>query len=287
MPAGSMWGRAVHRIEDTPLLTGAASFTEDVAAEGALWAAFVRSTLAHARVTGIETGEARAMPGVAGVYTSEDLGLRPFAVESGVPEGFARQALVTDVVRFVGEAIAVVLAQTRPQAVDAAEAVLVDYEPLPVVTSPVRAEETDAPVLFPGVGTNIALEEHALEDASALEDADLVVRARFVNQRLAPLPLEPNAILAVPVGDGLEIWVPHQAPFSFRDELAEHLGLGPDEVHVIVPAVGGAFGSKAFVYPEQLCVAALALRLGRPVRFVESRSENLVAMYHGRAQVQD
>ncbi|HEY3209373.1 MAG TPA: xanthine dehydrogenase family protein molybdopterin-binding subunit [Actinomycetota bacterium] len=287
MAAGSMWGRAVRRTEDLLLLTGAGSFVEDLPAPGALWAAFVRSTLAHADIRTIEAEEARAMPGVAGVYTVEDLGLRPFAVEDGVPEGFARPVLATGVVRFAGEAIAVVLAQTRSQAIDAAEVVIVDYEPLPVVMDPVLALAPDAPVLFPHVATNLALEEHRLRDDGVLADAEVVVRARFVNQRLAPLPLETNAILAAPDGDDLLILVPHQAPFLFRDELAEQLGLDADRLHVIVPAVGGAFGSKAFVYPEQLCVAALAHRLRRPVRFVETRSENLVAMFHGRAQVQD
>jgi len=287
MPAGSMWGRAVRRTEDVPLLTGTATFTEDLVEEGALWAAFARSPLAHARITGMETEAARAMPGVIGVFTAGDLGLRPFAVEEGVPEGFGRPVLAAEIVRFAGEAIAVVVAEARHQAVDAAESVLVDYEPLPVVVDPIRTLEPNAPVLFPDVGTNLALEEHRVEDAAALEDADVVVRARFVNQRLAPLPLEPNAILVRPDGEGLQIWVPHQAPFQFRDELAEHLGLRSEQVHVVVPAVGGAFGSKAFLYPEQLCVAALALRLGRAVRFVESRSENLLAMYHGRAQIQD
>lgn len=287
MPAGSSWGRPVRRTEDIPLLTGTASFVEDLPAPEALWAAFVRSTMAHARITTIDSEDARTMPGVAGVYTAEDLGLRPFGVENGVLEGFGRPVLATGVVRFAGEAIAVVLAPTRPQAIDAAEAVLVDYKPLPVVTDPVEALRAGAPILFPSVGTNLALEEHGLEDDAALADAEVVVRARFVNQRLAPLPLESNAILAVPDEDDLRIWVPHQAPFLFRDELAEHLDLEAERVHIIVPAVGGAFGSKAFVYPEQLCVAALAQSLRRPVRFVESRSENLVAMFHGRAQVQD
>ncbi len=287
MTAGSLWGRAVRRIEDFPLLTGTASFVEDLPAPGALWAAFVRSTVAHAEITMIGTDEARAMPGVTGVCTAEDLSLQPFTVESGVPEGFARPVLATGVVRFAGEAVAVVLAPTRSQAVDAAEAVIVEYEPLPVTTDPVQALTPDAPLLFPGVGTNLALEEHRARDDAALADSEVVVRARFVNQRLAPLPLETNAILAVPDGDDLRIWVPHQAPFLFRDELADHLGLEANRVHVIVPAVGGAFGSKAFVYPEQLVVAALAHRVRRPVRFVESRSENLVAMFHGRAQVQE
>jgi carbon-monoxide dehydrogenase large subunit len=289
MPVASILGRAVQRTEDLPLLTGAASFVEDLPAPGALSAAFVRSQAAHARVKAVEADDARKMPGVAGVYGAEDLGLKWFRVEDGVHEGFRRPVLATGVVRFVGESVAVVLAETRPQAMDAAEAVLVDLDPLPTVTDSVAALESASPVLFPDVGTNLALEEHRLRDDGVLEDAEVVMRARMVNQRLAPLPLEPNSILAVPDEEtgGLRIWVPHQAPFAFRDELAEHLELDPDALHVTVPAVGGAFGSKAFCYPEQVCVAGLALRLRRPVRFVETRSENLVAMFHGRAQVQD
>jgi aerobic carbon-monoxide dehydrogenase large subunit len=287
MPAGSSWGRAFPRIEDRPLVTGATSFTEDLPADGALWVAFVRSTFAHASIRSIDPGSARSMPGVEGVFTAEDLSLSPFGVEKGVSGAFGRPVLATGRVRFVGEAVAVVLATTRAEALEAAEAVLVDYDPLPVVVDPIEAQHPEASLLFPETGTNLALEEHRLDDRSALGDAEVVVTARFLNQRLAPLPMEPNAILVAPDGDDLRVWLPHQAPHLFRDELAEHLGLKADRVHVIVPAVGGAFGSKAFVYPEQLCVAALALRLRRPIRFVETRSENMVAMYHGRAQVQD
>jgi carbon-monoxide dehydrogenase large subunit len=287
MPAASTWGRPFLRTEDGPLVTGAASFTEDLPAEEALWASFVRSTIAHADIGSIETDPARAMPGVAGVFTASDLGLKPFSVERGVSEGLRRPALASGRVRFVGEAVAVVLATTRAEAVEAAEAVRVGYDPLPVVVDPVEALDHGATLLFPETGTNLALEEHRLDDPAALDDAEVVVRARFLNQRVAPLPMEPNAVLATPDGGGLRVWLPHQAPHLFRDELAAHLGVEANRVHVIVPAVGGAFGSKAFVYPEQLCVAALALRLGRSVRFVETRSENMVAMYHGRAQVQD
>jgi aerobic carbon-monoxide dehydrogenase large subunit len=289
MSVGSIMGRAVLRTEDLPLLTGRAAFVEDLPAPGALTAAFVRSTAAHARVTAIEADDAREMPGVVGIYVAEDLALKPFPVETGVPEEFGRPVLATGVVRFVGESIAVVLAESRYEALDAAEAVLVDLETLPTVTDPLDALTAEASILFPEVGSNVALEEHRLRDDGVLEDVEVVVRARMVNQRLAPLPLEPNAILAEPDDEtgGLRIWVPHQAPFAFRDELAEHLGLEPDTLRVSVPAVGGAFGSKAFCYPEQVCVAALSLRLGRPVRFVETRTENLVAMFHGRAQVQD
>jgi aerobic carbon-monoxide dehydrogenase large subunit len=289
MAAESIWGRVVLRTEDPPLLIGEASFVEDIPMPGALVAAFVRSTVAHARITALEFDEARAMPGVVGVYGADDLGLKPFGVEDEVPSGFSRPALASGVVRFVGEPVGVVLAESRAQATDAAETVMVDFDPLPPVTDAVSALAPDAPILFPEVGTNLALEEHGPRDEGAVEDAEVVVRIRLLNQRLAPLPLEANAILAVPDDEtgGLRIWIPHQAPFQFRDELAEHLGMQPDRLHVTVPAVGGAFGSKAFCYAEQLCVVALADRLRRPIRFVETRSENLVAMFHGRAQVQD
>jgi carbon-monoxide dehydrogenase large subunit len=174
----------------------------------------------------------------------------------------------------------------RAQALDAAEAVEVDYEPLPVVTDPEAALAADAPRLFAD-GGNLARERRWPDPTRALEGAEVLVRARFVNQRVAPSPLEPNAAVAVPTGGGLLLYVPCQAPFWVRDTVAEVLGMDPERVRVVVPAVGGAFGARIATYPEQVAVAALARRLGRPVRYVESRSETMLAMTHGRAQVQE
>jgi len=288
MPVGSILGRAVRRTEDPRLLTGVAKFVEDIAAEGTLHAVFVRSILAHARIEGVAQSEASSMPGVAGVYVANDLGLDPMVVSTSVREAFSRRPpLAQGVVRFVGEPIAVVLAESRDQALDAAEAVMVDYDPLPAVADPLPALDAEAPLLFPEAGSNVAREKRSGVSGRALDGAEVVVRGRFVNQRLAPGPMEPNGMLAIPEGDGLTMWVPCQAPFWIRKDVAAALGLKEEQVRVIAPAVGGGFGAKADTYPEQLVLAALALRLGRPVRYTETRSENMVAMTHGRAQVQD
>jgi carbon-monoxide dehydrogenase large subunit len=280
-------GGAVPRAEDERFITGAARYTEDVPADGALHAEFVRAYPAHARVLSIEAGEARATPGVVGVYTAADLDGPPIWRSERVPEGMWRPVLAGDTVRFAGEQVAVVIAETRAQAMDAAEAVAVDYEPLPVVVDPIEAVRADAPALFPGHGTNVALTLEGGREG-ALEDAKVVVRARFVNQRVAPAPLEGNAILAVPLaGRGLTVWVSTQVPFWLRKELAAAIGLEEERIRVIAPAVGGAFGAKIYPCAEHVVVAALALRLGRPVRWVETRSEGMVTMTHGRAQVQD
>ncbi|MFL5880885.1 MAG: xanthine dehydrogenase family protein molybdopterin-binding subunit, partial [Actinomycetota bacterium] len=228
---------------------------------------------------------AAGMAGVAGVFSAADLDLPPLPA-GAAPAAMARPVLAAETVRFLGEAVAVVVAETRAQALDAAEAVEVDYEPLPVVTDPEAALAADAPRLFAD-GGNLARERRWPDPTRALEGAEVLVRARFVNQRVVPSPLEPNAAVAVPTGDGLLLYAPCQAPFWVRDTVAEVLGMDPERVRVVVPAVGGAFGARIVTYPEQVVVAALARRLGRPVRYVESRSETMLAMTHGRAQVQE
>jgi carbon-monoxide dehydrogenase large subunit len=278
---------AVFRREDPPLLTGAASYCEDLAPPGALHAVFVRAPLAHGRILAIDPAPAAAMPGVAGVWTAADLDLPPMPA-GGAPAAMARPVLATGTVRFLGEAVAVVVAQTRAQAIDAAEAVEIDYEPCEVVVDPRAALADGAPRLFEE-GGNLAKERRWPEPSRALEGAEVVIRGRFVNQRVAAAPVEPNAAVAVPEpdGDGLTLYAPSQAPFWTRDTVADALGLRPEQVRVVVPAVGGAFGARIHTYPEQVAVAALARRLGRPVRYVESRSETMLAMTHGRAQVQE
>jgi carbon-monoxide dehydrogenase large subunit len=276
---------AAPRREDLPLVTGAAQYSDDLAPPGALHAVFVRAPLAHGRILGIDPSAAAGMAGVAGVFSAADLDLPPLPA-GGAPAAMARPVLAAETVRFLGEAVAVVVAETRAQALDAAEAVEVDYEPLPVVTDPEAALADDAPRLFAGRG-NLARERRWPDPSRALEGAEVLVRARFVNQRVAPSPLEPNAAVAVPTGDGLLLYAPCQAPFWVRDTVAEVLGMDPERVRVVVPTVGGAFGARIVTYPEQVAVAALARRLGRPVRWVDSRSETMLAMTHGRAQVQE
>jgi aerobic carbon-monoxide dehydrogenase large subunit len=276
---------AAPRREDLPLVTGAAHYSDDLVPPGALHAVFVRAPLAHGRILGVDPSVAAGMAGVAGVFCAADLDLPPLPA-GGAPAAMARPVLAAGTVRFLGEAVAVVVAETRAQALDAAEAVEVDYEPLPAVTDPEAALAANAPRLFAD-GGNLARERRWPDPSRALEGAEVLVRARFVNQRVAPSPLEPNAAVAVPDGDSLLLYVPCQAPFWVRDTVAEVLDMDPERVRVVVPAVGGAFGARIVTYPEQVAVAALARRLGRPVRYVESRSETMLAMTHGRAQVQE
>ena len=248
---------------------------------------FVRSQLAHARIGSIDMDEARRMPGVAGVFTAADLpGLRMPSIED-LPDALRRPLLATDVVRFVGEPIAVVLAATRAQAIDAAEIVSVDHDPLPVVTDSGRALDAEAPLLFPDHGSNLVAVIRQVSHDDALQGADVVVRGRFRNQRVAPVPLEVNGGLAVPEDGGLTLWLPCQTTHLSRSAIAEAIGVEEAEIRVRTAAVGGGFGAKIPAYAEQAVVAAFALRLGVPVRYVETRSESFVAMTHGRDQTQD
>jgi carbon-monoxide dehydrogenase large subunit len=283
----SIFGSRVLRTEDPRFLTGRGRYVDDVPVEDALRAVFVRSMMAHARLSRIEVSEAASMPGIAAVLTSDDLELDEQPPAGNVLGPFGRPVLARGVVRFVGEPIAVVLGGSTPQAIDAAEVVSIDYEPLEPVIGVEASVEPRAPLLFPEAGTNVAHEFSQHWDADVLEGADVVVRGRFVNQRLAPVSMEPNAFTVVPEDDGrLMIWASTQVPFDVRGDVADALGLGRERIHVIAPDVGGGFGAKLQVYPEYLVCAAVAMRLGRPVRWSETRSENLVAMTHGRAQVQ-
>jgi aerobic carbon-monoxide dehydrogenase large subunit len=285
--SGSILGNPVKRTEDPRILRGEAGYFDDLEVEGLLHVAFVRSTMAHARIESIDTSEATVMPGVVAVYTADDLGLEPVQGFAMVPAALARPPLARDVVRFVGDMVAVVVAETRVQAVDAAELVIVDYDPLPTVIDPEAALADDAPMIFPEHGSNLAIEFNFGEDPAILDDADVVVQGRFLNQRLAPVPMEPNGIVVQLEGDdGITVHVPSQNPHSVRDSLAGAVGLDEERVRAIAPAVGGGFGAKAGMYPEFAIVAAAARKLGRPLKWAETRSENMTAMTHGRGQIQ-
>ena len=286
---GSILGAAVKRREDPRLVTGKGRFVADLPAEGALHAHFVRSPVAHARIRGVDAESARAMPGVAAVFTAGDLALPRRAGFAPLGDAFNKPPLAEGVVRFVGDPVAVVLAETREQAADAAGAVELDLEPLPHVVDPATALAEGAPVLFPEHGSNLAFQNAFGGDGDALEGAEVVIRGRFVNQRVAPVPLETHAGLAVPDADGagLLFYASCQQVFAVRDTLAEMLGLQERQVHVISLDVGGGFGAKAGCQLENVVIAAAARRLLRPVRWMETRSENMVAMTHGRAQVQE
>lgn len=287
---GSILGSAVKRREDPRLITGQGRYVDDIPADGALHATFVRSTLAHARIASIDRSEAIQMPGVAAVMVAADLGLAPRPGFAPIGPAFAKPPLAEGVVRFVGEPVALILAETRAQAADAAAAVGVDLEALPHVVDPSAALEAGAPLLFPDHGSNLAFRSaYGGDDGDVLAGAEVVVRGRFVNQRVLPLPVETHAVLVVPDPDarGLQVWVSSQTTFDVRDAIAEALGL--EEARVVTRSldVGGGFGAKAGIHLEEVAVAAAAHRLGRPVRWMETRSENMVSMTHGRGQVQD
>src|ERR1700674_839071 len=285
--SGSILGNPVRRVEDPRILRGDAKYFDDLTPAGTAHLAFVRSTMAHARVTSVETSEAAAMPGVIAVHTHATLALAPVQGFVMLPRVFSRPPLADGVVRFVGDIVAVVVAETRAQGVDAAELVVVDYDPLPTLVDVEAALEPEAPQLFPDHGSNVAIEFNFGEDPTVLEGADVVVTGRFVNQRVAPVPMEANGIVIEPTPEGgLYVTATTQGPFGVRDPLAAAVGLEPDEVRVVAPAVGGGFGAKTGAYCEYIVAATLARQLGRPVKWTETRSENMLAMNHGRGQLQ-
>jgi aerobic carbon-monoxide dehydrogenase large subunit len=288
MPRSAL-GSSLRRREDPRLLTGRGRFVDDEPAAGGLHACFVRSPLAHARIVDLDLGAARRIGGVIGAYNAADLGLPSRLAFHLVPDAFARPPLATDTVRFVGEAVAVVVAETAAAAADGADCVAVDYERIPAAITAAQAAAEDAPLLFPEHGTNLAFEVTFGTDEEPLGGSDVVVRGRFLNQRLGAVPIEPNAVLAAldPTTGDLILRVSTQSPFQVRDFVADTLGLDESRVRCIAPDVGGAFGAKLLVYPEQAVVAELARRTGRPVRWIETRSESFLAMYQGRGQVQD
>ncbi|HVW33307.1 MAG TPA: xanthine dehydrogenase family protein molybdopterin-binding subunit [Acidimicrobiia bacterium] len=290
-PPGSMLGHALPRVlEDPDVLLGRATYVDDLALPGVVHLALVRSPMAQAEIVSIEADDARKMPGVAGVWTAADLDV-PTGTAMVVNPDFARPPLARGRVRFVGDVVAVVAAETKAAAVDAAELVVVDYEPLPAVVDPEAATDPAAPLQFPELGTNVAAGSRD-GDEDPLAGAEVVVRGRFENQRLAVMPLEGNAIAVRPrSADGpddfdLTVWVGTQMPHGWRDQAAGMFGVEPARLRVIAPHVGGAFGGKVGVAAEHAVAVAVARRLGRPVKWVETRSENLVAMPHGRGQVQ-
>ncbi len=278
-----MIGQRVRRREDPRFLTGNGRYVDDLELPGALHAAFVRSDWAHARIVEIDASEASALPGVQ-VLTAGDIDLgvlgAPFP---GIPEGMFRPFMASDKVRFVGEILAVVLAPTREQAVDAAELVFAEMEALPVVIDPVEALRGET-VLFEEHGSNVALADGPEQPDEALfADCEVVTEGAVVSQRIHVAPIEPRANAARFEDGRLTTWLCTQTPHQDRDRMAASLGLDAGQVHVLAPDVGGGFGGKGLGV-EDVIVAWLARHTGRPVRWTETRSEHMVAMGHGRAQ---
>ncbi|MDA0371085.1 MAG: xanthine dehydrogenase family protein molybdopterin-binding subunit [Actinobacteria bacterium] len=290
-----MIGERVVRTEDPALVTGRATYVDNLVVEGAVHVVYVRSTVAHARLVSIDTSDARSMPGVIGVFTHADLvadGIGPLPIDMPLlPADVRRTALADGTVRFVGELVAAVVAEARAEAIDAAEAVLVDYEPLDVVIDPVAAMESST-LLFPEHGSNVVVTLPALGPID-FSDCDVVLEKRIVNQRLAPSPLEMRVAVSrweEPDESGvrrLTHWQATQGAHPIRNQICDFYGLPAEQVRVITPDVGGGFGAKAFFYPEDLLVPWLARRVDRPVRYTESRTESMNGLGHGRGQIQD
>lgn len=276
-------GTAPYRLEDDRLVHGLGRFVPDLRPQGMVHAAFVRSYLPHATVGEIDRAAAD-LPGVVALFTADDLDLPliPGATGRGPKVATPRPVLARDRVRYVGEPIAMVVAEDRYVAADAAET-WVELEPLPVVADHVAALR-DETVLHPEHGSNVVDRSVVgIDDPEDGPAGPISVTVQVDNQRLAPAPIETLGILAEPTSDGrLTVWCGHQAPHRLKKQLSNLLGLDADRIRVVVPDVGGAFGMKGMLYPEYLAVVAAALRLGRPVRWVENRTEHFLGGTHGR-----
>jgi carbon-monoxide dehydrogenase large subunit len=283
-------GRRMRRKEDPPLIQGRGNYIDDIALPGMLHAAFVRSPEAHARITSIDGSAALARDGIEAVFTGRDVDLEMGLPLAWLPPGIEVQApehwpLAKEVVRHVGDAVAIVLGSDKYAVVDAAEDVIVEYDPLPVVTDPEAALE-GGDLVHPDLGSNKVHEWSLGGDVeSALESAEVVIERRFVNHRTAGAPIEPRGVLGDYRAGDLTVWSSTQIPNFLRLFLALQLGMTEDRIRVVAPDVGGGFGSKLQIYGEEILIAWCTRRLGRPVKWIETRSENMQAAHHGRDQI--
>jgi carbon-monoxide dehydrogenase large subunit len=284
-------GARIKRREDPRLITGTATYVDDLQMPGLLHVVLVRSPHAHAKITAIETERARAAPGVVAVWTGEDVRARcgPLPVGSRLKDMKVpkRYPLVIDgVVRHVGDPVAAVVATELPLARDASELVEVTYDPLPAVTDIEAALTPQAPVIHPELGTNVCFRlTFGANVDDAFTHADRTLSLRVVQQRLVPSPMETRGVVAQFRGGELTIWTSTQIPHVVKTTLAETVRVPEHQVRVVAPEVGGGFGCKLDVYAEEALLAALAVALGRPVKWIETRQESFLATVHGRGQV--
>jgi carbon-monoxide dehydrogenase large subunit len=289
-------GQPMRRKEDARLVTGRTNFTDNIQIPGLLYMAILRSPMAHARITRVDVTPALGRPGVVAAFSGNELGDKlgsmpcvwPVTDDIKIPP---HPPLATEEVRFVGDAVAVVIAGDRYQAADALEAIEVDYEPLPAVLDMRAAIADGADLVHTDLGTNQSyvwkLAGGDYEAAKA--KADRVFTRHYINQRLIPMAMEPRAVVAAPTGaDGeLTLWTSTQIPHIVRVLLSLTAGIPEQKLRVIAPDVGGGFGSKLQFYREECIAAVVALEIGRPVKWVETRSENAQATHHGRDQLQE
>jgi carbon-monoxide dehydrogenase large subunit len=282
-------GQPIRRVEDPRLVSGRGRYVEDVILPGMLHLAFVRSPYPKARITRLDTSTARQQSGVVAVLTADDL----TNVEDipTMPLPFLKRPphpmLAAGRVAYFSEAVAVVAATSAELARDAADLVEVEYEPEPGVVTAEEAMAEGAPKVHPELDNNVcyALKREGGDVDRALQEADKVVRFRVVNQRVAPVAMEPRGVVAVPEGDSLTLWLSTQSPHGSRVDLARALHYPETQIRVIAPDVGGGFGAKGIVYREYFVASYLALRLGRPIKWVASRSEDVQTTTHGRDMI--
>jgi carbon-monoxide dehydrogenase large subunit len=292
-------GQPIPRLEDPKLLRGRGQYTDDIDLPGQVSAAMIRSGHAHGTIRSIDTAAALKMRGVLAIYTGADLGEYGL-LKCGLPfknrDGSEmrkppRPALASDKVRFVGDPIACVIAETKQQARDAAEAVSVEIDPLPVVTDPKQAVREDAPLLYEQAPGNTALDFHygdAEKVAQAFEQAAHVTRLTMLNSRVVVNAMEPRSAVGIydPSENRLTLHVGSQGVMGMRGQLSGIFGIKTDRIRVVSGNVGGSFGMKAAVYPEYVCVLHAARALGRPVKWTDERSTSFVSDSHGRAHEQ-
>lgn len=288
--AGSILGNRVLRKEDPKFLTTGGVYVDDMHAEpllvGAAHVTFVRSQMAHATILGIDISAALQAPGVIAVHTAASLGLAPET--SKYNAGVSRTLLASDRVRYVGEPVAVVVTEHANQGEDAADLVVIDYEPLEVLID-IEAAMTSSTLIYPDAGSNIAIDSTVwgLPDVTGddfFSDCEVVVKGRFVNQRLAPCPLEVRGSAVAWVDGRLFQWISTQHAQGVRDQINK--SDATSHVRVITPDVGGGFGAKISAYPEEIVLGRVALAVNRPLRWRETRSESMISLGHGRAQLQ-
>ena len=291
-----LFGSGIRRREDPRLITGQASYTDDIKLAGMVHAAIKRSPHAHARIRNVDTNAARSAPGVLAVYTGTDTDgvLNPIPCVWNPPDSDVKQVahpvIAKDVVRYVGDAVAVVVAENRYQAEDALELINVDYELLPVVINPEAAMQPGAPQLHEDAPNNQAFHWVASggDTDAAFSSAEVVVRDTIIQQKLIPNAVETRSAVAswLPAMGELTLWSSSQAPHVCRFVTSLITGIPEHKIRVIAPEVGGGFGSKLPIYADEMMAVFCCMRLGRPVKWTETRSENYQATLHGRDHVQ-
>ncbi len=289
-------GSSIKRREDPRLITGQAQYIDDIKLPGMLHAAILRSAFGHAKIKSINTEKAKKLPGVVAVFTGQDfkdVPAMPCAWQAaGVTNNInTPRVLESDQVAFTGAAVAVVVAQDRYTAEDALSLIEVDYEPLPAVVDAEKATQTGAPQIHANAPNNVVFDWSCGDKAgteSALKESDVVIKQRLINQRLIPTAIEPRGAIAQysSATEEWTFWLTSQAPHVHRLLIAAFvLGVPENKIRVIAPQVGGGFGSKIYLYPEYVLMGLLARKLGRPVKWMETRRENYVATTHGRDHI--